>query len=122
MLAAMGLVMAAMAVLAGSFSPEWPRLAIAAVAVVAGATASGYTGIGFAEFARIGGAEHVAEATGLGAFTQFFGVMVLPSLFSVLVSQSGYGLAYGTVAALAALSGLGLLFAGRAARAPRAGD
>jgi len=117
MLAAMGLVMAAMALLAGSFSPEWPRAGIATVAVVAGATASGYTGIAFAEFARIGGAEHVAEATGLGAFTQFFGVMVLPSLFSVLVSQSGYGLAYGAVAALAALSGLGLLLAGRAPRA-----
>ena len=113
MLATMGVVMAASAVLAGAFSPQWPWVSIFMVAVVAGATASGYTGIAFAEFARIGGTDHVAEATGLGASSQFFGVMVLPALFSVLVSSTGYWLAYSVIAALAALSGLSLLVFGR---------
>jgi MFS family permease len=113
MLAIMGLVMALMALLAGSFSHDWPWLSIFAVAVVAGATASGYTGIAFAEFARIGGTRFVAESTGLGASSQFFGVMILPTIFSLLVTVDGYGLAYDTMAAVAVCSGLGLLFAGR---------
>jgi len=109
MLGAMGLVMAVTAAFAGQFSASWSGLSIFLVLVVAGATASGYTGIAFAEFARIGGSDSVAEATGLGAFTQFFGVMVLPTLFSALVSVSGYGLAYNVIALLAVASGLGLL-------------
>lgn len=116
MLATMGFIMAAMAMLAGSFSHEWPWFSIFAVAVVAGATASGYTGIAFAEFARMGGAKHVAESTGLGASSQFFGVMVLPTLFSVFVTLDGYGLAYDVIAVLAVCSGLGLLVFGRPAR------
>lgn len=109
MLAIMGLVMASMGVLAGMFSADWPWFAILLVAAVAGATASGYTGLAFAEFARIGGQSHVAEAAGLGAFSQFFGVMLLPSLFSVLVTVSGYGAAYATVAALSGLAGVGMM-------------
>ena len=109
MLALMGLVMAAMGVLAGTFSADWPWGGIVLVAVVAGATASGYTGIAFAEFARIGGQENVAAAAGLGAFSQFFGVMLLPSLFSVLVTLSDYGLAYSTMAVLSGLTGIALL-------------
>jgi len=110
MLAVMGFVMGAMAWFAGTFSSQWSWFSIFVVAVIAGATASGYTGIAFAEFARIGGKARVAEATGLGACTQFFGVMVLPPLFSVLVSVSGYALAYNFIALLAVLSGFCLLF------------
>ena len=44
-----------------------------------------------------------------GAFSQFFGVMVLPSLFSVLVTVSDYGLAYSTMAVLSGLTGIALL-------------
>ena len=105
----MGLVMAGMALLAGSFSADWSWLGIFVVSAVAGATASGYTGIAFAEFARIGGASRVAEATGLGASSQFFGVMVLPTLFSAVVSAAGYAAAYAIIAVLAGLSGLALL-------------
>lgn len=109
MLAIMGLVMGAMGAFAGMFSAEWSWGGILLVAVVAGATASGYTGLAFAEFARIGGQDNVAEAAGLGAFSQFFGVMVLPSLFSVLVTVSDYGLAYSTMAVLSGLTGIALL-------------
>ena len=109
MLALMGLVMGAMGALAGTFSADWSWIGILAVAIVAGATASGYTGLAFAEFARIGGQEHVSEAAGLGAFSQFFGVMVLPSLFSIAVTLSDYGLAYGFMAVLSAVTGLAML-------------
>tara|TARA_R110002074_G_scaffold327587_2_gene498038 strand:- start:79 stop:1275 length:1197 start_codon:yes stop_codon:yes gene_type:complete len=114
MLVAMGFVMAAMAALAGSFSEQWPWLGIFLVSVVAGATASGYTGLAFAEFARMGGQDRAAEATGLGASSQFFGVMLLPSTFSFLVAGGGYDLAYEIIAILAALSGAGLwIFGGQ---------
>jgi MFS family permease len=106
MLVVMGFVMAAMAVLAGQFSPAWSHLAILVVAIVAGATASGYTGLAFAEFARIGGNARAAEAAGLGAFAQLGGVMVLPTLFSLLVSVSGYALAYNTIAFFAVIAAL----------------
>lgn len=108
MLIAMGFVMASMAVLAGQFSPEWPWIAIFVVCVIAGASASGYTGLAFAEYARMGGAGKAAETTGLGAFSQFFGVMLIPSTFSFIVAAGGYDLAYTIIAALAAMSGASL--------------
>ncbi len=113
-----GFVMAAMALLAGSFSAEWSRVSILVVALIAGASASGYTGIAFAEFARIGGKGSVAEATGLGAFSQFFGVMVLPPVFGLLVSVTDYAVAYRFIAALALISGAGLLIKSRSADEP----
>lgn len=117
MLVIMGFVMAAMAFLAGTFSPEWPWLGIFAVSIVAGATASGYTGLAFAEYARMGGPERAAETTGLGAASQFFGVMLLPSSFSFVVAVGGYGLAYDVIAVFAALSGGALwLFGGNRQR------
>ncbi|MGB7182783.1 MAG: MFS transporter [Burkholderiaceae bacterium] len=109
MLGIMGFVMAAMAVCAGQFSSEWSFVAILLVVIVAGASASGYTGLAFAEFARIGGDSGAAEATGLGAFAQFVGVMLLPTGFSLLVSVSGYALAYNCIAGMASLAGAALL-------------
>ena len=113
MLVAMGFVMAAMAVLAGTYSEAWPFAGIFAVSVIAGATASGYTGLAFAEYARIGGTENAAASTALGASAQFFGVMILPTLFSVMVSAGGYALAYDMVAAMAVFAGVSLWIFGR---------
>jgi len=115
-LAIMGLVMAGAAVLVGRFDGDWPMPLVLLVCGVAGATASGFTGICFAEFARIGGAGRTAEATGLGNFMMFFGVMVMPVVFSALVAVTGgYAVSYHAVAAVTALSGL-LLFAPSARR------
>lgn len=109
MLVIMGFVMSAMALAAGTFSSQWSHAGILMVAVVAGATASGYTGLAFAEYARLGGQRHAAEAAGLGASSQFFGVMVLPTVFSAAVSLGGYDAAYALVAVAAAASALCLL-------------
>jgi hypothetical protein len=80
------------------------------VCAVAGATASGFTGLAYAEWARLGGAQRT-EATGLGSGIMFAGVMLMPSIFSVTVTSfDDYGIAYGCIGILAALSGL-LLFA-----------
>lgn len=112
-----GFVMAAAAVLAGSFAPGWPVWAIMTVAAIAGATASGYTGLAYAEFARLGGAQRT-EATGLGSAAMFFGVLVLPSLGSIAITLTGsYLAAYGAIAALAVIAGTVLLLPARDAAA-----
>ena len=104
-----GAVMAAAAVAAGRFSPDWSYLAILVVCAVAGTTASGFTGIAYGEFARIGGARRI-EATALGSAAMFLGVMVLPSLFGLTIAAGGgYAVAYAGAAALAVAGALALL-------------
>ena len=108
LLALHGAVMAAAAVAAGRFSPEWSFPAVLLVCTVAGTTASGFTGIAYGEFARIGG-ERRTEATALGSAAMFLGVMVLPSLFGVVIAAGGgYPFAYAGAAALAVAGTLAL--------------
>jgi MFS family permease len=112
LLIAQGLMMCVAAVLAGQFAASWSQPLVLIICVVAGATASGFTGLAYAEWARLGGAKRT-EATGLGSGIMFAGVMLMPSIFSVTVTFfDDYGIAYGCVGGLAALSGL-LLFASR---------
>ena len=104
-----GLVMCAMAILVGTFSPHWPTAMIVVVSMVAGATASGFTGIAYGEYARLGGAKRT-EATGLGAAAMFSGVMVLPSVMSFVVTATGsYDTAYAAIGVLALIAGLGMV-------------
>jgi len=101
-----GVIMALVAYAAGQFGPQWPHALILLTCVIAGATASGYTGLAYAEFARLAGSRRT-EATGLGSASMFAGVMILPSLGSLLVTVlGGYTAAYAVVGTLAGLSGL----------------
>jgi MFS family permease len=104
-----GVVMCAMAVLAGTFNADWPVPLIVLVCMVAGATASGFTGIAYGEYARLGGARRT-EATGAGAASMFAGVMVLPSLMSLVVTLTdSYQAVYAVIGALALAAGLGMI-------------
>ncbi len=112
LLAAQGVIMCIAAILAGGFAPQWPQALVLAVCAVAGATASGFTGIAYAEWARLGGTRRT-EASGLGAGMMFSGVMVMPSVFSLVITASGtYAIAYAGAGILAAVSGLLLLGGG----------
>jgi len=103
-----GAVMAGAAAMAGQIAAGWPAWLVLLICVAAGATASGYTGIAYGEFARLGGARRT-EATGLGSSSMFAGVLVLPALATVVVTVSdSYALAYGAVAALAAIGAAAL--------------
>ena len=116
MLTIQGFVMAGAALLAGNFSPGWPVWAILAVAAVAGATASGYTGLAYAEFARLGGAQRT-EATGLGSAAMFSGVLLMPSLGSLVVTSTGsYLVAYGAIAVFTTFAAVVLAWPGVNAR------
>jgi nitrate/nitrite transporter NarK len=104
-----GVVMCAMAVLVGTFSEAWPGVLVVVVCMAAGATASGFTGIAYGEYARLGGARRT-EATGAGAAFMFAGVMVLPSIMSLVVTLTGsYERAYTAIGALALAAGLGMM-------------
>ena len=87
LLAALGFMMCAMAVLSALFSPAWSRPALIGVSMAAGFSASGFTGLAYAEFARLGGAART-EATGLGSAAMFAGVLVLPPLFGLTATTT----------------------------------
>lgn len=104
-----GFVMTLAAIAAGQFGPGWSGATVLLTCAVAGASASGYTGIAYAEFARLGGSRRT-EATGLGAAAMFAGVLVIPSLATVVVTLTdSYALAYGTVALASAVAALSLM-------------
>lgn len=106
LLALHGIVMALAAFTAGQFSAAWSPWLILLVCVIAGATASGYTGLAYAEFARLAGSKRT-EATGLGSASMFAGVMILPSLGSLLVTVLGnYAVGYAVVGTMAGLCGI----------------
>jgi hypothetical protein len=64
---------------------NWAPWLVLSLCAIAGASASGFTGLAYAEWARLGGAQRT-EATGLGSGLMFAGVLLLPSLFSVIVT------------------------------------
>ncbi len=102
LLVVQGLVMAVAAIAAGQFDVDWPGWLVLVICAIAGASASGYTGIAYAEYARLGGARRT-EATGLGSAAMFTGVLVIPSLATVVITTTGsYALAYGAVGIAAA--------------------
>lgn len=104
-----GFVMATAAIAAGQFDATWSAAMVFVTCAVAGASASGYTGIAYAEFARLGGSRRT-EATGLGAAAMFAGVLVIPSLATIVVTLSGsYALAYGAVALAAAAAAVSMM-------------
>jgi MFS family permease len=108
-----GGVMCIMAILVGTFSEAWAGPLIVLVSMAAGATASGFTGIAYGEYARLGG-ERRTEATGAGAALMFCGVMVLPSIMSLVVTLTGsYETVYAAIGALALAAGLGMVIGWR---------
>jgi hypothetical protein len=75
-----------------------------------GGTAIGWNGVFLAEVAREAPAGKTVEATGGALFLTFFGVLVAPPLFALIVeSGAGYAAAFAIVAAPPLLSGLWLL-------------
>ena len=109
LLAWQGFIMGVAAVLTGQFGMNWAPWLVLSLCAIAGASASGFTGLAYAEWARLGGAQRT-EATGLGSGLMFTGVLLLPSLFSVIVTAfDDYSVPYAFVGGLAVLSGFLLL-------------
>ena len=114
LLVAQGALMTVAAIVAAGYGSNWPYWLIILNCALAGATASGYTGLAFAEFARMGGGQRIAEATGLGAALMFFGVAAMTPLFRLGIDIfDGYTVPYLSVAVLTGASAILLAFGTR---------
>jgi len=111
--AVLGAIGVGMALAAGAMaftSPQWPRALMTVLCAAFGGTAIGWNGVFLAEVAREAPAGKTVEATGGALFLTFFGVLVAPPLFALIVeSGAGYAAAFAIVAAPPLLSGLWLL-------------
>lgn len=97
------------------FSTRWPLALVMAICATFGATAIGWNGVFLAEVARRAPRGKAVDATGGALFFTYFGVLVAPPLFGLIVEQGlGYSLAYAWLALPALLSGLWLMSQHRA--------
>lgn len=116
MLGGLGISMGAVAVVAGFFATGWPTSLILIVCFFAGLTSGGWTGVGIAEAARLAGPGLAAAGASSLTVAMFGGVIVAPSLFSLIVSiTDSYTPAY-AAAAFGALGGGAVLLAARRSR------
>jgi nitrate/nitrite transporter NarK len=104
LLALLGVVMAACALFMSMISAAWPFAAVLLLCVIFGATAVGWNGVYIAEVARVAPEGKVAVATGASLALTYFGAVVFPFAFWIIVALSGsYALAF-TSAALVTLA------------------
>lgn len=120
-LALIGLLAAASALIATQVSPEWPGLGLRALFVVFGIASIGWNGVFLAEVARLSPVGLIGPTTAAALTITFAGVMVGPSLFSIAHEIVGsYAVTFALPAA-ASLAGAALVVVSRAmARRPPA--
>jgi MFS family permease len=113
----LGLVAIGMAVAAVTMtmtSTEWPRALLGLLCAAFGGTAIGWNGVFLAEIAREAPQGKTVEATGGTLFFTFFGVLIGPPLFALIVERGGgYDAAFAAVAVPPLACGLWLLLASR---------
>lgn len=98
-LAGLGGGMALGALAMALLAPTWPQLITVLASALFGATAIGWNGVYLAEVARQAPAGQAVEATGGTLFFTFFGVLVGPPMFALVVESGGsYALAFGLLA------------------------
>ncbi len=111
----LGLVMAALAGLIGSWNASWPLEWIFLVSILFGVTGVSWNGLFFAEVARTVRIEDVSKATGGGQFVGFLGGMLGPVVFdAIATTTSSYQMAYLAIAILPFIAGVTLLARSRA--------
>ena len=102
--------MATVTLLTGLITPEWSSISIFILCGVFGATGAAWNGIYLAEITRHVAAEDVSRATGGGLFVTFFGVVVAPPIFGLIINLThSFETAYITLGSATMLIGLLLL-------------
>jgi MFS family permease len=89
LLALLALGMSACSMLIGLATSHWPTAAMATLCVAVGATALGWNGVVLGEVARAAPEGQAVEATGGVVFFTYFGVLVGPPAFALVVQQPG---------------------------------
>jgi nitrate/nitrite transporter NarK len=103
----LGVLMAACAFMMSQVSAQWPYAGVIVLAVVFGASAIGWNGVFVAEVARIAPGGDIAQATGATLGMTYFGVVVGPFLYWLIVTLSGsYAIAFGAIGVCALVAGL----------------
>ncbi|MBX9810199.1 MAG: MFS transporter [Burkholderiales bacterium] len=98
-LALLGAAMAVCALLMALVTAAWPFGAVLLLCAVYGATAIGWNGVYVAEIARVAPEGNVAIATGASLALTYFGVVVGPFFFWLIVTLTGsYAVAFGSAA------------------------
>jgi MFS family permease len=111
MLGILGIAMAAGALSAAVFSPQWPYPAILIVCALFGAAAIGWNGVYLAEVARVATLEHAGAATGGSLFFTFCGILFGLPAFSLIVERAdSYPFGFGIMAAVTFACGAVLSF------------
>jgi nitrate/nitrite transporter NarK len=120
-LGTLGVVTALSSFAMGQVTSSWPLPAIVVLCVVSGATAIGWNGVYIAEVARIAPAGNVGLMTGASIAFTYFGVVVMPFLFWVIVAfTASYTIAFNAAGTLTLLSGLSYFRRRAPRRAPAA--
>ena len=110
-LIALGLVSAACAIAMTQINAQWPYAAILVLASVFGATTLGWNGVYIGELARVAPPGKVAMATGASLACAYFGAVVAPPLFAlVLALTQSYGAGFTMLAVLAAAGVASILY------------
>jgi MFS family permease len=109
LLVALGVAMAACAVLTALASPDWPFAALAALAFAFGLTASGWNGVFIAEVARLAPEGRVPEATGAVLTAAYLGLVLGPLLVAVVAQVATLAASFAALAVLTVLALLPLL-------------
>jgi len=89
MLGSLGLVAAVCALVATTFAPGWPFAAVLGVCLVLGISSTGWNGIYLAQIARLAPPGRAGELTGGSTLYSFGGVVVMPAIFSTILSATG---------------------------------
>lgn len=109
-LAMLGLAMTVCAVLLSLVNGGWPFSAILLLCVAYGATAVGWNGVYIAEVARVAPEGKVAIATGASLAFTYFGVVICPLCFWLIVAVTGsYAIAFGLAALLTCAAAVSIL-------------
>ncbi|MBM3555997.1 MAG: MFS transporter [Alphaproteobacteria bacterium] len=109
-LAGLGFGMSASALLAGTYSTDWPILALATACLVYGGTAVAWNGVFLAQVARHASPARAGEITGGTSFFTYGGVTIVPAVFSAILAATGsYAIAFAVVAVPTTISGLAFL-------------
>lgn len=102
--------MAAAAMITALFDPDWPLLAVALVSMFFGATAIGWNGVYLARVAQLAPPGQAGPLTGGTLFFTYFGVVLGPPAFAVLVSVTGsFAAGYASIGAVLLVVGAVLL-------------
>jgi sugar phosphate permease len=109
-LIALGVASAVCALAMTQVTPQWPYAAILILAVVFGAATLGWNGVYIAELARVAPPGLVGMATGASLACAYFGAVVAPPLFAlVLAVTHSYAVGFALLAGLAAAGVVSML-------------